>query len=71
MALPQWWQPKNFTRRRTSSSRREPNPGSEYFFPNIPYPSRHFSSLDIPDITRLILVDAQHQDRLGHLEKVT
>lgn len=27
------------------------------------------SSLNIPDITRLILVDAQHQDRLGTLEK--
>lgn len=27
------------------------------------------SSLNIPDITRLILVDAQHQDRLGPLEK--
>ena len=29
-----------------------------------------FSSLDIPDITRLVLVDAQHQDRLGHLDKI-
>jgi len=40
------------------------------FLSQHPLPLTPLSSLDIPNITRLILVDAQHQDRLGHLEKV-
>ena len=40
------------------------------FLSEHPVPFTPFSSLDIPDITRLVLVDAQHQDRLGHLDKI-
>lgn len=40
------------------------------FLAKHPLPLTALSSLDIPKITRLILVDAQHQDRLGQLEKV-
>jgi len=40
------------------------------FLAEHPLPLTTLSNLNLPEITRLILVDAQHQDRLGHLEKV-
>lgn len=40
------------------------------FLAKHPLPLTPLSNLDFPTITRLILVDAQHQDRLGQLEKV-
>jgi len=40
------------------------------FLAEHPLPLTALSSLDLTKITRLILVDAQHQDRLGPLEKV-
>ena len=40
------------------------------FLAEHPLPLTAISSLDLPKITRLILVDAQHQDRLGPLEKI-
>jgi len=40
------------------------------FLAEHPLPLTPISSLDFQKITRLILVDAQHQDRLGPLEKV-
>ncbi|MDH4194250.1 MAG: CBS domain-containing protein, partial [Nitrospirota bacterium] len=39
------------------------------FLAEHPLPLTALSSLDLTKITRLILVDAQHQDRLGPLEK--
>ncbi|MDR4461010.1 MAG: CBS domain-containing protein [Nitrospirales bacterium] len=39
------------------------------FLTDHPLPFTSPSSLNFPEITRLILVDAQHRDRLGQLEK--
>ena len=70
MESPQWWPPKNCIRRLTSSSREEHNPGSENFLPCILFRWLSLSNLDLSTITRLILVDAQHRNRMGPLEKV-